>query len=64
MSTAMVISLGAVAMSLFAVFLALRGARNKARSADDGSSVYGGTDSSADCGASDGGGCDGGGGGD
>jgi hypothetical protein len=62
MSTALVISLGAVVMSLFAVFVALRGARSKTRAGGREGSSYGGSDV-ADCGPGDGGGCDGGGGG-
>lgn len=62
MSSALVISLGAVAMSLFAVFIALRGAKTKSRSNSDGGTAS--SDGSSDCSPSDGGGCDGGGGGD
>jgi hypothetical protein len=64
MSTALVISLGAVAMSLFAVFMARRTSNSRKQGNKDGGSVTASSDSNgADCGPGDGGGCDGGGGG-
>lgn len=62
MSTALVISLGAVAISLFTVFVALRGAKAKKQKEGDGGTGYDASGSN-DCSVSDGGGCDGGGGG-
>lgn len=66
MSKVLVISLAAVAISLFAVLLASRGARSKTRTDSDGGTSYVGSDSDSgsDCSTSDSGGCDGGGGGD
>lgn len=64
MSKVLVISLAAVAISLFAVLLASRGARSKTRTDSDGGTSYVGSDSGSDCSTSDSGGCDGGGGGD
>ena len=63
MSTALVISLGAVAICLFAVFVALRGAKAKKETDGDGGTTYTASDSSSDCGPSDGGSCGGGDGG-
>jgi hypothetical protein len=64
MSTALIIALGAVAVILFAVFIARRGANTKTQSRDDGSGSYVASDTgSSDCSVSDSGGCDGGGGG-
>lgn len=63
MSTILVISLGAVAICLFAVFVALRGAKAKREKDGDGGTSHTASDSSGDCSVSDGGGCDGGGGG-
>jgi hypothetical protein len=63
MSTALVISLMAVAISLFTVFIALNAAKAKKKAAGDSGSTTSDS-SSADCGPSDGGSCDGGGGGD
>lgn len=64
MNTALVISLGAVAISLFTVSIAVRGAKGKKQTDGDGGTSYVGSDSSSDCSTSDGGSCDGGGGGD
>ncbi|HEV7234208.1 MAG TPA: hypothetical protein VGN36_08170 [Sphingorhabdus sp.] len=64
MNIALVIALGAVAISLLVVFIALRGARaKKDKNGDSGSSYTASDTSSSDCSVSDGGGCDGGGGG-
>ena len=66
MNTALIISLGAVAMSLFAVFISQRKPKPKNQGGgDNGGSASAESDtSSSDCSVSDGGGCDGGGGGD
>jgi hypothetical protein len=65
MSVALIIALGAVAISLFTVFIALRSAKTKTQSGGDGGASYIASDTSgSDCSATDGGGCDGGGGGD
>lgn len=64
MNTALVISLGAVAISVFVVFIAQRSAKSSRKSNADSSSASGSSDSgNADCGPADGGACDGGGGG-
>jgi preprotein translocase subunit SecG len=63
MSTALIIALAAVAISLFVVVLASRG-KSKARNDGDGGTSYVGSDTGIDCSTSDGGSCDGGGGGD
>lgn len=62
MSTALIISLGAVAISLFAVFIARRGAKAKQKSNGDGGSTPASDSSGSDCAITDGGSCDGGGG--
>jgi amino acid transporter len=54
MNTALVISLGAVAISLFTVFIAVRGAKSKKQTDGDGGTSYVGSDSSSDCSTSDG----------
>jgi hypothetical protein len=65
MSVAILIALGAVAISLFTVFIALRSAKTKTQAGGDGGAGYIATDSGgSDCSVSDGVGCDGGGGGD
>jgi hypothetical protein len=67
MSTAIVISLLAVAVSLGAVFVAVKTGNTKKPDKREGSgpSTAASSDgSSADCSPGDGGGCDGGGGGD
>ncbi|MBP6379834.1 MAG: hypothetical protein KA312_05395 [Sphingorhabdus sp.] len=61
MSTALFISLGAVAISLFAVFIARRGAKAKQKPNGDGGSTPAGDSSGSDCSTADGGSCDGGG---
>jgi hypothetical protein len=66
MNTALIISLGAVAVSLFAVFISQRKPTTKTRArGDNGGSGYVASDtgSGADCSPGDSGGCDGGGGG-
>ncbi len=63
MSTALILSLLAVAMSLFAVFISTRAKQSKKRDGGDGGTTTAGSDSGSDCGTSDGGSCDGGGGG-
>jgi len=66
MSTALVISLVAVAISLGTVFISVRAGKTKKpdkREQGDSSVAYSSDSSSADCGPGDGGGCDGGGGG-
>lgn len=62
MSAALFISLGAVAISLFAIFIARRGATAKQKSNGDGGSTPASDSSGSDCSTSDGGSCDGGGG--
>lgn len=62
MSTALIISLGAVAISLFAAFIARRGAKSKEKPNGDGGSTPASDSSGSDCATTDGGSCDGGGG--
>ncbi|RDV07592.1 hypothetical protein DXH95_09735 [Sphingorhabdus pulchriflava] len=62
MSTALFISLGAVAISLFVVFVARRGSKTRQQSSGDGGSTTASDASGSDCSVSDGGACDGGGG--
>ena len=64
MSTAIVLSLLAVAISLgVAVYASQASARKPTDKRDGGTSTTSATSSSNDCGPADGGGCDGGGGG-
>ncbi|MGC1468406.1 MAG: hypothetical protein WA793_03420 [Sphingorhabdus sp.] len=58
--SALFISLGAVAISLFAVFIAQRGAKAKQKLNGDGGSTPASDSSGSDCATADGGSCDGG----
>lgn len=60
--SALFISLGAVAISLFAVFIARRGATAKQKSNGDGGSTPASDSSGSDCSTADAGSCDGAGG--
>ena len=61
MSTALVIALMAVAISLFTVFIALRAAQLKKKNGSDNGTPMASDTSASDCSTSDGGACDGGG---
>jgi hypothetical protein len=62
MSTALVIALMAVAISLFTVFIALRAAQLKKKDGSDNGTPMASDASGSDCSTSDGDACDGGGG--
>jgi hypothetical protein len=61
MSTALVIALMAVAISLFTVFISLRAAQLKKENGSDNGTPMASDTSGSDCSTSDGGACDGGG---